>query len=301
LFELLAIRELAETTSLENIIPIIEPVQDNYSALNKATELLEEKNQKYIFIYKPNVGKIKTENDILDLKENIFKGENQIPGFIIDNNNDEIISDLINDFDSESIALFHYENKQEVESYFNGMDENKFLNFIHLDRLGPFALRRFRGYTNNFMLRDPFTSERRNADYAEVSEQSLSDDHLYYSEEGYLGYSDFLTIGEEYSESGFAPYAVAIHLTYLLNDMSCWIKHFVSTSNSDQSNIAGKYMEAMNALVDWVEEQDELDKTESLIELIKLHSDEHYPGLGFLKKLQIKHHVQLINRYFERS
>ena len=151
LFELLAIRELAESNSLRNIVPIIEPVQDNYSALNKATELLEQNNQKYIFIYKTNVGGLKSIDDYTKLVENTYIGKNQIPGFIIDNNNDDLIGELIKKFESDSIALFHFENTQNIEVFYDGRSEANCYNFLHLDRLGPFALRRFRQFSNNIM------------------------------------------------------------------------------------------------------------------------------------------------------
>lgn len=301
LYELLSLRELSDAGELDHIIPIIEPVQDNYSALNKATEKLEENNCEHIMIYKPNVGELTNPDGFNSLVEEIYRDEYQIPGFILDNNNDREIPQLIETIEYDEIALIHYEKIESIDPFLGQRDNTSVRNLLHLDRLGPFIHRNFGGF-NNVMLRDPFTSERRNADYKQVEYQSFSDDHIFYNQEGYVGYSDYSIVGEEYSSSGFAPYAIAMHITFFDEDQTCWVQHFVSESNIDQSNIAGKYMEAMRNFYEWVQENREnLYFTSALNELIELYNDEHYPGLGYLKKLQIKHHLELINNYFARQ
>ncbi|MNI44794.1 hypothetical protein D3C73_991890 [compost metagenome] len=89
------------------------------------------------------------------------------------------------------------------------------------------------------------------------------------------------------------PYAVAIHLTY--KDQASgeiWIKHFTSDSNEDYSDTPGKFGEA-------------LDKLIAFIDLVQLntiacdqfrdyHSRGAFPGLGVVKKLSIMHHIELI-------
>lgn len=298
LYELLSLRELSDSENLGFITPIIEPVQDNYSALNKATEKLEENGNRYIFIYKPNVGDLTNRQGSSALIENIYRDENQVPGFILDGKNDNQILPLIEEIAPDKIALIHYEKTQLIDEITSIIDIENIVNVLHLDRLGPFIRRQYDKFSN-VMLRDPFTTERRNADYEEVDNQSLSDDHLFFREERYLGYSDYLVIGEEFTASGFAPYAVAIHLTYMEEDNSCWVKHFVSDSNEDQTDVAGKYMEAMNKLIAWADDNPRLiTHTSAFEEFRELHEEEHYPGLGYLKKLSIKHHIEMINTYF---
>lgn len=57
--------------------------------------------------------------------------------------------------------------------------------------------------------------------------------------------------GRQYNESGFAPYAVAIHIVYFENDNSLRIRHFVSDSNDDITDVAGKFYEAVSKLYEW--------------------------------------------------
>ena len=61
---------------------------------------------------------------------------------------------------------------------------------------------------------DNFNKQEKNADY-ENTDEFFSRDHLFYKEDGYVGFSDFSVIGDDYSESGFAPFAVAIHIVFL--------------------------------------------------------------------------------------
>jgi len=123
-------------------------------------------------------------------------------------------------------------------------------------------------------------------------EEFFSDDHLFYEEDGFVGFSDYLTIGDDYAESGWLPYAVAIHFTYKKENSQIWIKHFVSDSNSDTTDVAGKFGEALEKLIEFIDEEG-ID-TEAADEFRELHTNGHYPGLGSLKKLSIKNHLELL-------
>ena len=111
--------------------------------------------------------------------------------------------------------------------------------------------------------------------------------------------TDNSVVGEEYNETGFAPYAVAIHIVYFDKDDSLRVKHFVSDSNDDISDPAGKFQEALSKLVAWNETK-QLD-TVAMKEFEDLYHREAYPGLGTVKKLSIMHHLELIGRYLDKE
>ena len=140
------------------------------------------------------------------------------------------------------------------------------------------------------------TIEFINVDYLD-KDDFFSRDHLYYKEDGYLGFSDYSIIGNEYSETGFAPYAVAIHIIYFDEEKSLRVRHFVSDSNDDISDIAGKFKEAMYKLVKW-NKTAKLD-TYGIRKLEEFYSLESYPGLGTVKKLSIMHHLELMNSFLD--
>jgi len=141
-------------------------------------------------------------------------------------------------------------------------------------------------------LSDPFVAQSKNSGYLQSPTEIFTDVHQYYISDGYKGFSDYLTIGEEYNDSGFAPYAVAIHLTYEETDGTIWVAHFVSDSNADNKNIPGKFGEALNKLIPFINARGL--NTMACAEFRKLHAAGNYCGLGELKKLSVMHHIQLV-------
>ena len=89
------------------------------------------------------------------------------------------------------------------------------------------------------------------------------------------------------------PYAVAIHLTYEKNQEEIWIRHFVSDTNDDNTNIQGKFGEAALKAVEFFNKIGYSNK--AINELAGYYRDAQYPGLGVLKKISIKSHIELIN------
>ena len=116
-------------------------------------------------------------------------------------------------------------------------------------------------------------------------------------EERYVGFSDYSIVGEEYSESGFAPHAVAIHIVYFDDSKDLRIHHFVSRDNDDISDPARKFYQAVQQLIEW-------NKTKRLDTLAiktfeKICEEQSYPGLGVVKKLSLMHHLELISRFMD--
>ena len=70
------------------------------------------------------------------------------------------------------------------------------------------------------------------------------------------------------------------------------VKHFVSDSNGDTSDIGGKFAEANNKLVAWCDEKN--INTSAILEFRNLRDSGHFPGLGVIKKLSIINHIELM-------
>lgn len=147
------------------------------------------------------------------------------------------------------------------------------------------------------ILDNKFIKKTRNTDYAIIDDEPFSEDHLFYKDEGYVGFSDYSIVGDDYNKSGFAPYAVAIHIVYFDHDHSLRIHHFVSDSNDDISDQAGKFAEALYKLIKW--NQKYRLKTEAMREFERLYQSQQYPGLGSVKKLSIMHHLELMSHYLD--
>lgn len=106
-------------------------------------------------------------------------------------------------------------------------------------------------------------------------------------------------IGHEFTDNGFAPRAVAIHIIYENNNQVFRIRHFVSYSNDDAKDPARKFGEAVGQLIAWARGLSQ--RTRALNDFINLYRTENYRGLGFVKRLSIQHHLELVNRYFETN
>ena len=119
--------------------------------------------------------------------------------------------------------------------------------------------------------------------------------------EGMNGFGDFLIVGDDYSISGGPAYAVAIHLTFIDSDKddAMYIYHFISDRQDTPKDPAGKFLEALNKLIDKLDEANsKVLETRAVSELRELHSRRHYPGLGYLKKLSMQHHIETLADHF---
>lgn len=297
-FELIALRDLVDKGVLsDKIIPIIEPVKLS-STLIKTIESYGKKGKQLGIIVNPKVGGFKIDieeeknqklkNSLLtSLKENdyilymILLSANLNPDEFIKNHKDNMGTICDN---KDAIPVYEAKFAKMKVKYNLIPDESGFRRKIR---------------NNRVLLADKFNKQERNNDYIEIDDEPFSEDHLYYVDDGYIGFSDYTVVGKEYNDTGFAPYAVAIHIVYFDSDKSLRVKHFVSDSNDDISDPAGKFQEALSKLVEWNKKKQ--IKTVAMKEFEDLYRREAYPGLGTVKKLSIMHHLELIGQYLDKD
>lgn len=299
-FELIGIRELAKKVLAHNrkkVSPIIEPVRDS-STLKSTLRELVSNDVNFTIIVNPQVGTFKNAGKIFDaIKKSVGESTNYQIGIIFHNkiNHSEVIETLKQFADTiPALTIIHsavFENISDIL----GLYKESFSIRYNVINLSLTSRRYHRNFAENtrIELDDYFKSQSRNSDYLQVEESNFSEEHLYYKEEGFQGFSDYLSIGAEYSETGFLPYAVAIHLSYAESGTNrIKVKHFVSDSNDDQSDIAGKFAEALDKLIEWC---DETNYDSVAIPLFReYHQNGHFPGLGTLKKLSLMNHIDLV-------
>ncbi|MDR9399741.1 MAG: sce7725 family protein [Salibacter sp.] len=296
-FELISLRELSEQMSETGVIhPVIEPVKETTSTLRISCEHLVDVEMPFTLVINPSVGDLKSSQiEIIDfINTEIGNYEQLHLGILVHSNSDltglEIsLSSLENQYPFTLIHLNRYPDMDSLSDFYREKDVR-----FNLFR-DPNLVRRYRrviDQSTKVILSDPFNSKPTNADYAEVSDEFFTDEHNYYQGDGYVGFSDYLTIGEDYSDSGFAPYAVTIHLTYLRDDGQIWIRHFVSDSNEDYTDVPGTYKEALDKLIEFI--NNEGLQSSACDEFRRQAETGHYPGLGSVKKLSIIHHIELI-------
>lgn len=300
-FELLALREFSrEFENNHTIVPIIEPVKKQVNGLNAAALSMIENGMKFAVILNPSDGDYThtgIDNDILmSLTALTDDRDNWIPAYIYKHNGRTLLdhakqnnlSNLMIIFpsgaDVNDEVLMEFLSKDEVAFVVSGNLSNNRSARGRLLRLGKALI----------SLEDRFNERPRNADYANEVDEIFSEDFAYYKNDGLAGFADYTPMAKDFIEGGMLPYAIAIHLTYQKSDDQIFVHHFVSDNNFDQSNIRGKFHEAAVKIAPFFNNNG-LYHTSAVDELIRrAESDDGYPGLGYIKKLSVKNHLELI-------
>ncbi|UZJ78751.1 sce7725 family protein [Fictibacillus sp. KU28468] len=296
-YDLLALRELQSKELLsEKIIPIIEPIKLS-STLVSTVKAFEENHRKLILVSNPRVGSFTGELKLPTVSNHfkvLMQSNSIIIGHHLNKNSGNEIHRLQDEYNAnlEGLAIIHSERS--LVPLYKGIfaDKNPWLSVIPSDN----SFRRQLIGQRLAGVDDKFNKLPRNVDYLEQEREFFSEEHLFFSNEGYFGFSDYSVVGKEYNDGGFAPYAVAIHIIYPNDESALEIMHFVSDSNSDISDPAGKFSESLDKLVRWYQEysSDKRMKTFAMECFLRHYKEGTYPGLATLKKLSIMHHLELM-------
>lgn len=296
-YELLALRESISFIQKDKIVPIIEPVRSNTASLKTAITALFKAEIQLQIILNPEVGDFKHNNNgLMEFVDGLIPTgvTNIIPTFLISNDNDFLrVRTIIEErgYSNFGYSLIHVNKVNDLDQLkeFTEATNCKF-NIVPIPHL--FTIRR-KLSGNICMLNDYFNRQSKNTEYINIPFEVFSSDYLYYGEEGCIAFSDYQTIGKDYSEGGGAAYAVAIHLTFKEDDKEdIQIAHFVSDSNDGPENPAGKFFEALEKLIEFVGEKG--INSLGVQKFREYHENQGYPGLGVVKKLSIMHHVELV-------
>lgn len=300
-FELLAIRETAQLLAQSDFTPIIEPVKDSLNGLERALKAICDAQGKAIVIVNPVYGDHSENGDgISALLNSGFKDQANITAGIL----------LTNGMTIEKIIECHEKHKQHNPTFVHaGFSEGRALaeglgndlastQHVFFDKYCSKPYRRHFKGANRVLLADGFKRVK-NSDYPSI--EKFSDLHVTYEEDGMDGFGDFLIVGDDFSEGGGPAYAVAIHLTFIDpgQDDVMYIYHFVSTSNDTPTDPAGKFSQALDKLIEKLDSgTSNLFEGDALKEFRDLHQKKHFPGLGHIKKLSMKHHIETLANFF---
>lgn len=293
-FELQAIREsLKQGVLSKKVIPVIEPVKES-KLLRDVVNLFIESERQIAVINNPIVGDYTFHKSVF--KKDFFSGNTNSQDFLI---KAFYVNDSLNvsNIDVEKSILICDEDtdSDKIISILNEGLKNK-------DALKLFVpdIRAFRRleYSNRVICNDYFRKRNKNADYAKQIDEDFSLDHIDYDKDSYKGFSDYSIIGKEYSESGFAPSAVAIHIVYFDSSWKLRVHHYVSTSTKGQGNVANKYGQAIEKFAgEYVKPKNRRTKGGDL--LLYTYQQKKFPGLGKIKEYSLMHHFELISYFLD--
>ena len=297
-FELIALRELALEEIIQRfVVPILEPVKESNNNLINAARIFGEKNLPVYIIVNPLIGEIPGDNPhYINLLSEINNVEIRI-AFHYRGNSNYIL---------KAIAENNFENCMVICPTDTTIEDVSFITLITHAAISAVcvespgrnrSLHRFMRSLGKAYIRmdDLFEKQINNSAFLDITEHRFSEEHLYYSQEGFTGFGDYTVLPSEYIDGGSTPRAVVIHLTYLKNDSEIWIRHFTSNTNDSIANVQGKFGEAAHKAVAFCRE---FNLTNSAIkELEEYYDTQHYPGLGILKKISIKNHLIVVSDY----
>lgn len=307
-FELITIRECAELFAEKNFVPIIEPVREALRGLEKALGAICDAGGHAIVIINPYYGDHSADGEsISQLIREEFADSNLISAGILLRNDMKCDAavDLCEKHKDFNPAIVHA-GFTEPKDLAKRLASNDLAISQHVfieDHAKVLYRKHFEGSTR-ILVRDGFKRRKRNADYDELEE--FSELHVTYLDMSMTGFGDFLIVGDDYSEGGGPAYAVAIHLTFIDPDKDnvMYIYHFVSDTKdkkATQTDPAGKFAQALQKLITKLDSgRSNLYETNAIKEFRDLHAKEHFPGLGYVKKLSMKHHIETLAQYMAK-
>lgn len=309
--ELLALRDLMVAGKLSPyVIPIIEPVKDTSTVRNVLAEF-QRSDHAVIIVLNPEHGEFVTENYAGRVQESLRLCElNQVTPMVLMNSKtyyDALSAAKNGEWQTNPLSLatiIPQDYEIDSKGIIPGLNElaPKLVFYTDIEARED-AITSLENASSDIVrfaqIADRFNRRERNVDYAEKPDEMFSRDYGKCEMRGDIGFSDYSVVGDHFSEGGFAPYAVAIHIVYFNEDQSMLrIKHYVSDTNADYRDVPIKFNEAVEKLVPDVK-KGLIEETEGIRHFMQQASSGTFPGLATVKRWSIMHHLELIGHYLD--
>lgn len=300
-YELVTVRENAERLARAGFTPIIEPVRDALGGLDRALTAMCAAQGQAVVIVNPRYGSFREDGEaISSLLRERYAGRGIAAGVLLTETTtlEEIVATCEQHLEQQ-ISLVHagFSHGRELAAllaergwvfrhFFVSSDDNLLYRRHFRDGL-------------KVRIRDGFNKRRRNVDYPDV--EKFSELHATFNHTGLNGFGDFLTVGDDYVEGGGPAYSVAIHLTFVDEDedQAMFVYHFKSQQSDTPGDPGAKFAEALQLLHDEIDRPNsKVYETNAIAEFRSLHNRGHFPGLGYVKKLSMQHHIETMAHFF---
>lgn len=304
-YDLITIKEMAPAMAAVGFRPIIEPVRETLNGLKKALDAVRDADGSAIVIVNPHHGDLSGDGEALTelLKTQYLDLPGVSAGILLKHETDidEVLA-CYEEHQAHSPVLIHagFGDAKGLAEALGPLTKDDSHVFIEAS-CGKLYQRHFKN-ASRVLVRDGFRRQKRNSDYPDL--ERFSDLHATFRDEGMDGFGDFLIVGDDYSESGGPAYAVAIHLTFIDPDQDDYmlIYHFKSRQQGHPKDPAGKFAEALAEMIRVLDQPgSKVLETTAVQEFRDLHRRGHFPGLGYVKKLSMNHHIETLAHYFRQT
>jgi hypothetical protein len=304
-YELITIRESTSLFKKADFRPIIDPVKQDLSGLQKALDAIIQADARATVIVNPQEGDLSGKGkgkELTDLLKDRFSASTNISAGILLKQEMALgqITALCESYAGQSPVLIHagFSAASPLAHELGKLTKEQ--THVFLDGFSGKLYQRHFKDACRVLVKDGFKRQQNNKNYPDV--EPFSDLHVTFSDEGMDGFGDFLIVGAEYIDSGGIPYMLAIHLTFIDHDQddTMQIYHFKSKPHLTQKDPAGKFAEALGVMMAVLDAPgSKVLETGAVREFRDLHRRKHFPGLGYIKKLSMSHHIETLARYFE--
>ena len=302
-FELVLLREQASLIAESKINPIIEFVKDNAASMRRVLTALVENRASFTIIINPIWGELAGQQEqILDRISEMVPLDYDLMslGYIVNtHSNRERVRETLQSCGRHNVSIIHYgfPDGQIIAQETRRFDNIRTHVFIDSYTSKLYQRHFPKEGVDRVLIRDGFRRQR-NEDYP--PNEHFSDLHITFEDEGVNSFGDFLIVGDEFREQGGPAHAVAIHLTYLNFENDMYIMHFISDRTGSPVDPAGKFLEALEKLVRQVRSTGtHIFHSNACEEYEGLFEASRFPGLGYVKKLSMQHHLELMADFLD--
>ncbi len=295
--ELMALRDLAANIAEHGqVIPIIEPVNDNATtriSLDRYVEVA----MPFFFVCNPYHGAFanNTEQLFADItNETLMEYDNWTPALQVNvNSAPSAITPFLQRYSEWEVAVIYSglpTNTQAVAL----LSSNSIAHHVFLEGHVGAAYINGIPIAQRVMVSDRFHRRVRNADYPE--HEFFTDMNASAGNPQRLDFGDYSIVGDHFAETGGPAYAVTAHHIHYQggsNPGPLEISHFISDHTETATNPSGKVIEAVHHLVEALDDLHP-NNTEACDEYREMDHEQVSRGLGYLKRLAIKHHLEVM-------
>ncbi len=297
--ELLALRDVApKLATKKRVVPIVEPVMAKTGALKSFLEGAKSQHP-HIVITNPAVGELV--GDLATIQSLLapylaIPGNDLRPGFHVGP------STTLADVDAflakyriqPTAFVFSSPNPALIPVVVGRMSAAPVTPLAaFVDRKVSPSLIHACSAMDRVLVRDGFTAQEKNADFPPLD--FFSDLHRTYKSAGFHGFGDFNIVGDQFKVGGGPAHAVAIHLSELNPAGEIDTNHFVSNRKTGAVDTPGKFMEALEKLMTHVSHASQsFAYSGAVADFGVHHANRHFPGLPSVKRMSIRHHIELL-------
>jgi hypothetical protein len=298
--ELLAMRAMLDDhRSLNELVPVIEPVLANTAAVKRSIELHGKKGHRLAVVMNPDKNELQSPSALKAWRKDILPvikaNASILPAYRCRAGVSKTQVDaFLAEFAGRDVALA-YSSPSLSDAEVTALAGAANVRF-HIVLNGKMSthMRALLPKAKRVDLQDRFNKLARNADYG--SPEFFTDRNNTFKAEGWVGFGDYCCIGSDLTIGGGPAAAVAIHAVFKHPSSDIWIEHFVSDDTDIAvGDTASKFLQAAKKLVRAAKARPgQFGKNFALDEFEQHVKAGHFPGLGKSKELQISHHMCLM-------